>query len=281
MKLFSVFGGANTDILGIPERDLPARDSGKGSIIIRPGGVGRNIAEHLARSGEKCKLYTAFGADPLSSYLKDMCRKSGIDISDSLTIDGNGCKYLCMHDGMGDMAVALNDMHLMEKLTVAYADLCLEKLNSSAVCILDANPPTETLLHIAQNIKVPLIMDPVSCEKAKRILPILPYLTALKPNIQEARAITGCESPEECAKKLLGTGVKYMFISLGSKGLFYADEKNSGYINVVKERFVPVTGAGDALCAGLALSIASNSNIRECAVEGMRFAAEFLDDYLK
>ena len=40
----TVIGGANTDIGGGPAAPLRLHDSNPGTVVLRPGGVGRNIA---------------------------------------------------------------------------------------------------------------------------------------------------------------------------------------------------------------------------------------------
>ena len=46
-----VFGGINMDIWGRPAQSLLARDSNPGTVTMRPGGVGRNIAHDLRLLG--------------------------------------------------------------------------------------------------------------------------------------------------------------------------------------------------------------------------------------
>lgn len=46
-----VIGGANMDILGTPGQALTPGSSTPGTVSYSPGGVGRNIAENLARLG--------------------------------------------------------------------------------------------------------------------------------------------------------------------------------------------------------------------------------------
>ena len=55
----TIVGGANLDITGAPFAALIDRDSNPGLVTAAPGGVGRNIAENLARLGVPVKLLTA------------------------------------------------------------------------------------------------------------------------------------------------------------------------------------------------------------------------------
>ena len=276
MSYISVFGGANVDIIGVPEKNVRMRDSNVGRVIVRPGGVGRNIAEQLVKNGKKCRFFSVFGSDYFSAFLKDSCMQKGIDISGALSAEENSGIYLCIHDETGDMVAAVNDMDLMQKMNIEYAESCLPAINRSEICILDANPPAETILFIAEHSKIPLLMDPVSCAKANRALPVLPYLTAIKPNIYEARMMTGCHDAKECARKLIDKGVRNAFVSLGIEGLCFADHDTCGIIAPEHVYPGPSNGAGDALCAGLAIALANGYNVKKCAEYGMSLVSEYM-----
>ena len=275
MKI-AVFGSANMDILGLTDDKLLLRDSNIGTVVLKPGGVGRNIASRICEHGVECMLFTAFGSDVLAEGLKAECLRLGMDISGSLTLPGRSNIYLCVHDETGDMLTAINDMGLMNALTPEYAATIMDQINACDLCVLDANLSEATLAYAASHATVPLLMDAVSCAKARRALVAMPYLTGFKPNIYEAQLLTGCEKAEDCADKLLELGVKRVFISLGEDGVYYADATERGRIPVEKISSAPKTGAGDALCAGLAVALAHHESTRACAEYGMRSAAKYL-----
>lgn len=76
-----VIGGVNCDISGTPEEALRLGDSNPGSITLTAGGVGRNIAENLARLGRRVSLLTALGEDANGDFIRASCRVLGIDLS--------------------------------------------------------------------------------------------------------------------------------------------------------------------------------------------------------
>ena len=275
MKI-AVFGSANMDILGLTDDKLLLRDSNIGTVVLKPGGVGRNIASRICEHGMECMLFTAFGSDVLAEGLKAECQRLGMDMSGALTLPGRSTIYLCVHDETGDMLTAINDMGLMKALTPEYAATIMDQINACDLCVLDANLSEATLAYAASHATVPLLMDAVSCAKARRALVAMPYLTGFKPNIYEAQLLTGCEKAEDCADKLLELGVKRVFISLGEDGVYYADATERGRIPVEKISSAPKTGAGDALCAGLAVALAHHESTRACAEYGMRSAAKYL-----
>lgn len=264
----AVVGGMNLDLLGAPDRPLIPRDSTPGKITLRPGGVGRNIAARLTELGAKVSLITALGNDERAKMLSNLCASSGIDLSLSLPTACPAPCYLCIHDDQGDMALAVNDMTAMECLTPSAMESRMDQVNRGDGCVLDANLRADTLKYIAENAKVPLILDPVSCAKAPRVKAVLPYLTAIKPNRMEAEALTGEKNVERAAQALLKAGVKNVFVSLGAEGIYYANLDDRGYIPARPLPSIPATGAGDALCAGIVLSILEKRNISSCAEMG-------------
>lgn len=266
------------DILGRPHDQLRLRDSNIGSIELRPGGVGRNVAERVRRLGADCTLLTVFGNDALADALRGSCSGMDIDISHALTVTGRTSVYLAVHDETGDMLTAVNDMAIAASLTPAYARECLPVIDTADICVLDANPPAETLRLIAEQAKAPLLMDPVSCAKIERVRPLLPFLAAIKPNILEAQSLTGCNDARDCAAKLVQLGVKRVFVSLGEEGLCCADARMCTVLPVQKLSCSPKTGAGDALCAGLAVALAKGMDTLESAQFGMQCAADYLNE---
>lgn len=271
-----VIGGMNLDLLGVPDAPLMPRDSTPGKITLRPGGVGRNIAVRLKELGGDVSLITALGNDDRAALLSRLCQSSGIDLSLSVPTDCPAPCYLCIHDHLGDMALAVNDMSAMERLTPEAMWPRMDAVNRADACVLDANLSADTLAFIAENAVIPLILDPVSCAKAPRVKPILSRLTAIKPNRIEAEALTGERNVEKAAEALLQAGVKKVFISLGAEGVYFADASDRGYLPAAPLPNLPATGAGDALCAGITVAMFQGKAIREAAKQGCENAHQAL-----
>ena len=264
----TVIGGMNLDLLGTPENVLLPRDSVPGHIAVRAGGVGRNIAARLRKTGAEVSLITALGCDVRAAMLRQMCMEDGIDLSHAVQTACPAPCYLCIHDQLGDMIYAVNDMAAMNGLTPQKAEAFMGFVNQSDGCVLDTNMPEETLSYIAHHASVPLILDPVSTVKAARALPIMGELTAVKPNLIEAKALTGETDAVLAAEKLLKMGVKNVCISLGAEGVYYANAHEKGMIPARKLTFLPQTGAGDAFCAGLIKGLLSGLPLHESAQMG-------------
>ena len=177
--MITVIGGMNLDWLGVPDSTFLLRDSNPGRVIMRPGGVGRNIAAHLHRLGAGVRLITAIGNDVHARMLADACGQEGIDLSLSVPADQPCPVYLCIHDDKGDMAAAVSDMAAIACLTPEAVLSRIAEINASDACVLDANLPSDTLEAVAKSVSVPLIADPVSAAKAERLRPVLGRLKEL------------------------------------------------------------------------------------------------------
>lgn len=277
MKNIAVFGGMNMDVLGVPQGAFALRDSIVGTVRMTAGGVGRNIAEHLAgRADTAVYLVTAVGSDAFAGALRQDCAAKNIRLQHSLSAEGPSPVYLAVHDAGRDMVAAINDMALMDKLTPEQVLGILPDLPPLRCAVLDANLRADTLLAIARHASFPLIADPVSAEKSQRLIPLLPYLDAIKPNLLEAEAMTGEKDPEKASLRLVEQGVRRVFISLGEKGLHYRDGASCGLLPARTIAHGYLTGAGDALCAGLCYALCSGVDTAQIAQTGQDFAIDYL-----
>ena len=248
----TVVGGANTDICGRPAQTLIRRDSAPGQVSVRHGGVGRNIACDLARLGLRTRFVTALGDDGFGASVREGCRSCGVDMSLTRIVPGaRSPVYLYLSDEKGEMDAAVSDMEVMAALTPAYLRAHLSELDESDAVVLDGNLPEETIAFLCENLRAPIVADPVSTAKAPRFASVLGRLAAIKPNLLEARALTGKQNPEDCADALLRSGVGSVFLSLGAKGLLAASGEERVLLPCERTELVSATGAGDAATAAI------------------------------
>ncbi len=251
----AVIGASNVDIGGRPEGNLTLHDSNIGRVKISSGGVGRNIAENLARLGQTVQFFSAFAHDAFADFLQNELTALGIDFSHSYYAEGVASStYLFVNDASGDMHVAINDMQLLDAVPMEYFESIIPTVNSYDVCVLDTNWSEAVFSFLMEHITIPICVDPVSLTKAKKCLPFLSRIHTFKPNLLEAQFLSGKERVEDAATVLLERGVKQVFISLGSEGLYYANQHDSGIIPVSVSEPLNTTGAGDTVTANLVAS---------------------------
>ncbi|MGI2113381.1 PfkB family carbohydrate kinase [Shewanella frigidimarina] len=280
-----VIGGANMDILGRPAGSLRVGDSNPGSVSCSPGGVGRNIAENLARLGTDTRLTTAVGKDTYGQEIIEHCQRAGIDMKHTLQLpDSVTSTYLSVLDGESDMHVAINDMAILERLSVDVLKSQQAMLQRANVIVVDANLSQTSLAYILSNYAdIPLFVDPVSCAKAIKLKPYLSAIHTLKPNLKEAEQLSGITITDhdqlpELANWFHAQGVERIFLSLGVDGVFFSDKQEQALLPAIPVSMVNANGAGDAFLAGLAHGFIQDWSTRKSTEFAMAAAVVALSD---
>ncbi len=145
----AVAGGVNIDICGQSYKALVQADSNPGYVHLSLGGVGRNIAHNLCLLGLDVRLLTALGDDLYAQQIAASCGELGIDVSHALQVPGGRTStYVYLSHPNGDMALAVSDMDVCQKITPSYLSANLTLLNSAQVAVADANLPEESLIYL-------------------------------------------------------------------------------------------------------------------------------------
>ncbi len=254
-----VVGAANMDITGSTPHRLVPGDSTPGHIRHAPGGVARNVAENLARLGHAVRLVCAVGDDLFGRSLLAQTRSAGVDLQACWVLEGEATSsYLSLHGPDGDMAVAVNDMSILDCITPQRLQAHAGLLRQAGVLLLDGNLPETALEWLFTHAgSTPVFVDPVSAFKCRRFLPWLGSVFALKANRIEAQALWGRPVDSdaavvEAAQWLHSQGVQQVVLSLGDRGAYGSDRAGPrGWQPALPVAMVNATGAGDALMAGL------------------------------
>lgn len=259
MSRMLAVGASNMDIAGHSAGSLVLGDSNPGQIRYAPGGVARNVAENLARLGHATRLLSAVGDDAAGRSLLDATAAAGVDLQSCWVLpDQATSSYLSVHGADGDMAVAVNDMRIMDSLTPERLAPYAAKLADAQALLFDCNLPAATLAWLcAHSGSAPVFVDTVSTHKCQRIAACLQRVHLLKPNRLEAQALTGLplEMPADApavAQWLHARGVRQLVLSWGTQGVFWSDARGAqGWQAAPAVAVENATGAGDALMAGL------------------------------
>ncbi|HUX22118.1 MAG TPA: carbohydrate kinase family protein [Spirochaetia bacterium] len=272
MAIVTVVGGANIDIQGFPATRLLPFDSNPGTIRASSGGVGRNIAENLARLGQSVRFVSVFGDDDTGRRLLEELREVGVDTSHCEVVSGRSSStYLCILDHGGNLHAAVADMGLLEELRPAVIQRHAAALNGIDLCVIDSNLGTASIRRAVELCGVtPCLLDTVSAAKASRARGAAGLFYAVKPNRAELEVLTGIHIDsdadiDQAAQVLQAAGTTLVFVSLGARGLYFSDGGRRGIAELPGARPVNVSGAGDAMTAALALGIAEKLPVDEAA----------------
>ena len=283
MSHLLIIGAASLDTKGRAGQAIQTGTSTPGAIRISVGGVGRNIAENLARLGEPVVLLSAVGDDGSGQRILRQAAECGIDVSHVL-VDGSHrtAAYLAVLDDTGNLVMSIDDMSINRDLiTPDFVYRRRALFRDACMIVLDANlsPATlDTIFRLARKYEVPVCADPTTATLAPQLCPYLPDLLLVTPNGAEAEAlcgiqVTGRESGLEAAQKLVGLGVQIAIVTLGATGLVYATSQESGHVPAIECEVVDFTGAGDALTAAVVFGLLNDFAMDEAVRLGTSAAA--------
>jgi pseudouridine kinase len=287
-----VIGAAGLDMIG-RMKDSPhspsylAGKSNPANIRVSFGGVGRNVAENLARLGQPVSLITAVGKGPMGQQLLAHTQGCGVDM-DSCVISQTHptASYLAVVDPEGSRYLALEDMAVLEEITPAVIAAKQSMFEDAALVFVDANlseASLKTVFQMAGQARVPVCADTTSSLLAARLLPYLEQISLLTANSAETSALCG-HDPEvtdqdtalKAARYLVNQGVEFPVVTLAEFGVIYAASDTSGHVPAVRTRIVDPTGAGDALTATIIFGMVNEIPLDESVRLGVTAASLIL-----
>ncbi len=276
-----VIGAASLDTKGRPKKPLVGGTSNPGYIRISPGGVGRNVAENLARLGVPTLLLSAVGGDPVGRHVLGATEVGGVDVSRVIvSSDSPSATFLAVNDEHGTPVLSIDDMAIMSLVTPKYIYAHRRWIRQAKMVVLDANlspPAIKSAVALAAKWDIPVCVDPVSVALAPRVKPYLSQLHMVVPNEDEAQVLCGLPARDRfeattAAQKLVADGVGIAVITLGDKGLVYATSDESGYIPAINIEVIDPTGGGDALTGTVVFGLVNGFAVSEAVRLGVSAA---------
>lgn len=268
--LVVVVGGANVDVKARSSAALVQRTSNPGIVVRSPGGVGRNIAENLARLGTRVSLVTAVGADPEGAWLLAETAAAGVSVRDAVRVGPDTGSYVALLDADGELTGGVSDMAAVEALT---PDLVPTRvLAEAALVVVDGNLPVATIQHVldaAASFGVRVVVEPVSVAKSARIGMLLRSerpIFAVTPNEAELATMGS-------VAELHRQGVEVVWVRRGPAGSLLSTRDGTLELPAPPVTPVDVTGAGDAMVAAFCHRLLAGASASDAAAYGQRAAA--------
>lgn len=265
-----VVGGANLDLKARTTAAVVPGTSNPGTLATSAGGVGRNVAENLARLGTATVLVAAVGSDRFGDDLLDATAAAGVDVSHVRTVPGATGTYLAVLDASGDLAVGVSDMAATATLAPEHLDADL--IGSADLVVLDGNLRADTLDRawaLASAAGVRVVIDPVSVPKAAVVAPLVGQrpLWCVTPNTGELAALGGSVAD------LHRRGVELVWVRRGPEGSLLSGPDGEVELPSVPGEVVDVTGAGDAMLAAFCHALLGGAAPADAAAYGHAAAA--------
>ena len=262
-----VIGAQNIDIFAKTTKEYTLKDSNLSKIHLAYGGVGRNIAENLARLEHEVHFITVFGDDDFSKAALSTMKDIGINPSNSLFLKNqSNSVYLGVLDKDNDLFLGLNDMDITNELNESFFETKVDFINSFEVIVIDNNLSLKAITYLLKKYShKQIIMDAVSAKKVIKLKDNLKYIDTLKVNHIEIEALSTEETVLDKIKDITVKGVKTLLVTSGAKGtIHYSSNKQTNYTPIKVDKIVNATGAGDGFISGYISGVLNKVSINEC-----------------
>ena len=247
------------------------------SLTTVPGGKGANQAVSSKRMGSDVYMIGKVGLDSNGNFLVDQLSHDGIN-TDYVFKDNN--------EPTGTAIINVNREGNNSIVVVAGANMSINVdeikqsysiIKECDVIIAQFETPSEITLNAfnyAKSQGIITILNPAPAKKIDKNL--LKCTDIIIPNETEAYDITGTlvedlESAKKAAAHFMKMGVKYVIITLGSKGAALVSKEKAELIPAIKVVAIDTTAAGDSFIG----AVASNLGSEDLSYKSLKKAISF------
>lgn len=228
------------------------------SIGVQPGGNAVNTAIALGVLGHRSLPVGRVGRDAFGSYLIGSMDEAGADIEAVIRDEAATAVTVAgvRPDGERSFLHMVGANALVSGDDIPWDAVAKARIfHLTSVYVLpafDGESGVESLRR-AKSLGLTTVLD-VCWDADGRWMTVLadylPHADYFLPNIDEARALTGKETPDDIADDLLDRGCGAVVIKLGRDGCFLATPTSRRHVRGFRVQAIDSTGAGDAFGAG-------------------------------
>ena len=250
------------------------------NFVIGPGGKGSNQSVAAGKAGANVEFITKIGDDDYGKMAIKIYEDSNVGSKNVfITSDHNtGVAAILLNKDTGENAISVVP-GAAGNLTIEDIKKAKNTIINSKFFLTQLEVPMEIVefsLKVAKDNGVTTILNPAPAAKLdKKIFPLIDYFI---PNETEAsfylsNQINNETDAKRYSKNLLNLGIKNLLITLGDKGIYFENLKESHFEPSLKlgDRVIDTTGAGDAFCGAFATSMCEDKTI----IESIKFANAF------
>ena len=254
-----------------------------GHIYQSVSGVARNIAENLARLDIDTVLLCAVADDDIGQHVITHSRLAGIDCSHVLRVSDARTATAVLLYQSEDNCTRVDDLGIADALD---SDYLLEHewlFENAALIVIDATlseDALDTVFELAASYDTRVCADPTSPHLAARLSSYIESLYLIVPNASETAALCALDEPATeresaigTAQQLVSMGATIAVVTLGERGLAYADSSGGGYLRAIHTEVVDSSGAGDAFSGAVIFGLLNDVPIDEAMRLGVAAAS--------
>ncbi|MFV2093475.1 MAG: PfkB family carbohydrate kinase, partial [Hyphomicrobiales bacterium] len=233
---------------------------------------------NLVALGIGTQLLTAVGDDEVGDWLLGETTLAGVDITAAIKRVGMATgRYIAVLEPGGNLGVGLADMAAIESLGRQDIEAASSLINNATAIFADVNLVPDTLaaiFAIAAATKTPVAVDLVSPAKLTRLPADLSPIDLVVGNRLEAATLLGAGGATlDLASAIVGRGAGAAVISDGDGPLGWCEKNVTGTARGTliprHAEVVDVTGAGDALHAGIIAARLGGASLQMASKAGL------------
>lgn len=256
----AVIGSCNIDVVvEAPKRPLAGETILGSRLIIAQGGKGANQAVAAARLGAKVYMVGCVGDDDYGRSVIKNFEANGVDTGNVKVVPGvtTGTAHITLAEGDNSIIVikGANDLVTPELIDEAWPQIA-----GCDMVMLQHEIPAAAIAHTLKKCAetgVKALLNPAPVlEGAQDWAKDAAFIT---PNEHEAQALFPGKSTEEILLENEGR----LLMTLGSKGVAYAENGAINTVPAFKVQAVDTTGAGDTFNSAFAVARASGKAMSE------------------
>ena len=280
----TVIGSVFVDVKAYPYGKFIPNGRNPGYDIQVYGGVGRNIAENLARMGVGTRFVGLTDLSGTGTDIINGLKKSGADTRFIRQTECGMGKWIAVFDDTGDVAASISVRPDLKALTETIEERHKEIFEDTDSIILEADIDEETVDRVfyyakqyGKKIYCVVSVMSITLERKKYFSDMNCFIC----NLQEAEMLFGEKLPDGdtayiekyIKQNLYKTGLKSIIVTLGKNGAVYCDEAGkSGYCPACEVDLRDSTGAGDAFASGAFAEITRGSSFDTACRTGSKIA---------
>ena len=250
--------------------------------IIGPGGKGSNQAISAARLGADVQFITKIGKDNYSDMALATFKDSGVKtkyIIQEETLN-TGVAGIFVSESSGENAITIVP-GAAGTIKNEDIDNLKDVFVKSNIFLTQLETPLKTTLYALKKAKdngCTTILNPAPAKDIdQKLFSSIDFFT---PNEIEAghflkKDLKSKSDIESAAKDFLDKGIKNIIITLGEKGLYFANNQEKYFVDTfkLKNKVVDTTGAGDAFNGAFAFALANDYKFKDALEFANKIAA--------